>query len=136
MAKIRSTKKALINSRDNHNAIVQIEISEWNFDVNGNRYIATVVDYAITINNEVESKSFINSKPMHFDKSQIDGLFTALGNPILTTESYTEQMKNVLAMALLIETQTRPIYQLTAQDFEIYIEPIVEQQTNPMFPNL
>lgn len=127
MSKIRSKKQALLNSRYSHFGIVQIEISEWNFDVNSNRYIATVQDYAIEVVNDVESKRFINSKPMHFDKEQIDGLFTALGKPIVCDKSYTDQMKNVLCMALLIETQTRPIYQLTANDFEIYVEPEIRE---------
>ena len=128
MAKIRSTTELIYDSRNRNKGIIQLEISTWSFNPEISSYVAKVSDYVInneTIVNEdetestIEIKKLINQKDVRYASEQIDALFYLLQNPIELTESYTSEMDNLIAQALLYVTQQDPVYGSNANNWEI-----------------
>lgn len=123
MAKIKSNKVLTYDARNKKSGIIQIEISNWAFEPENNRYLAKVDDYVLE-QIELEGvptnvKKLIYSRTVVYSKNQIDGLFYLLQNPIELTESYSDEMDNLIAMALLFITQQDPVYG-ESQDWELF----------------
>jgi hypothetical protein len=124
MAKIRSTKELIYDSRNGNTGIIQLEISNWSFNPEQSQYLAKVSDYLLT--NEIdeneqviEVRKLIGAKDVRYASAQIDGLFFLLQNPIELTESYTSEMDLLISQALLYVTQQEPIYGSESTDWEI-----------------
>lgn len=100
--KIKSTVKLFYDSRIQASDTIYITIKKWNYDPIKNLYVATVTDY--TKANNLYTP--INEKFKTFQKVEVDGLFSLLGNSIIPSESYSSEMDNLLTMALLLDTQT------------------------------
>lgn len=67
----------------------------------------------------VELVTRINTKEIAFGKDKIDELFTNLSTPIDLDNSYSDQMDNLIAGALLLITQLDPIYGSEPGDWKI-----------------
>ena len=132
MAKIKSNIELIYDSRSQKQGIIQLEINSWNFDASNKRYVAIVEDFVInqiqtdisnqdlTMSTVIENrKTLISSIKKHYSKEQIDGLFALLQNPIQLTESYTDEMDNLISMALLFKTQQEPIYNSVSNNWQI-----------------
>jgi hypothetical protein len=81
---------------------VYITIDKWNYEPIKGVYKASIIDY---VKNDKGGYEVINKKNKFFVKAQIDQVFKALNNPILTTESYSKEIDILLSKALLMETQ-------------------------------
>ena len=124
MAKIRSTTELIYDSRNGNQGIIQLEISNWSFNPEQSQYLAKVYDYVITTETNEENETFevrrlINVKDLSYQSAQIDVLFYLLQNPIELTESYTAEMDNLIAQALLYVTQQAPVYGSLSTDWQI-----------------
>jgi len=122
MAKIKSNVELVYDARNKKSGIVQIEISSWAYEPENNRYLVKVNDYVleeIEVEGEmVPAKKLIYSRQVVYSKTEIDGLFFMLQNPIELTESYSDEMDNLISMALLFVTQQDPVYGV-AENWEI-----------------
>lgn len=98
--KIRSKIALTYDSRQQKSDTIYISIQRWNYD--GFNYNAEVVD---CVKNNA-TYTVINKKFKSYTKAEIDGLFTALQNSILPSESYSEEMDSLLTMGLLLDTRT------------------------------
>lgn len=117
MAKITSNKELLYNSREGKSAIIQIHITEWKFNLHQNNYSAIVNDFAV-----VDSVLIpINTKTMTYSKVEIDGIFTMLNNPINSNEIFSNELSGLISMALLFETQSKPIYESISTDWKVLL---------------
>lgn len=104
---IRTTIPARYTLRSAETAIIEIAISDWRYEPLNERYVATVVDYAVLIDETgVETRIQCNSKQVYYSNAQIDGLFQIIGNPITIDESYSGELIKLIAGALLYVTQT------------------------------
>ena len=123
MAKIQSTTPLIFDARKQASGIIRVEISDWRYEVNNNRYTAVVNDFlieSVTEENETfERLTPINSKNVVYPKADIDSLFFLLDNPIEMTESYSDEMDNLISMALLHVTQTDPIYGSAPENWQL-----------------
>lgn len=124
MAKIRSTRELIYDSRNGNQGIIQLEISNWSFSPEQGKYLAKVSDYVVTTETNEENETFevkrlINQKDVSYQSAQIDALFYLLQNPIELTESYTSEMDNLIAQALLYVTQQDPVYGSLSTDWII-----------------
>ena len=99
--KIRSKIALTYDSRQQKSDTIYITIQRWNYD--GFYYNAEVVDY---VKKDSLNYTVINKKFKSYTKSEIDGLFSMLQNSILPSESYSEEMDNLLTMGLLLDTRT------------------------------
>lgn len=123
MAKIRSNIELLYDSRDGKKGFLKIEITEWKFEIFNNRYCAIVNDYLVT--NEdvdgviIETSKNINTKTNYYPKLEIDTLFHYLNNSIDMSEEFSSELENLISMALLFETQARPIYESLDINWEL-----------------
>jgi len=122
MAKIKSNVELVYDARNKKSGFIQIEISNWSYEPNNERYCAKVNDYVLT---EIDvdgvltsAKKLIYTRQAFYSKAQIDGLFYLLQNPIELTEIYSDEMDNLIAMALLYITQQDPVYGV-AENWEI-----------------
>lgn len=122
MAKIKSNVELIYDARNKKQGFLLIEISKWSYEPNNGRYTAKVNDYVLkTIDAEgvpTISQQLISSKDVVYSKLQIDSLFSLLANPIELTESYSDEMDNLISMALLYVTQQDPVYGV-AENWEI-----------------
>lgn len=125
---IRSTIPAVYALRSMISAIIEIAITDWRYDTVNEQYVATVEDYAVIQDeNQVETKQLCNTKQVYYSNLEIDGLFSLLGNPILTNESYSSELKKLISSALLHVTKTdlydngKTIYGLQPEEWELKI---------------
>lgn len=112
--------------RSQETAIIEIAITDWRYEPLGERYVATVEDYAVLTDEEGnESKQLCNTKQVTYTNAQIDGLFQMIGNPILINESYSSELIKLISSALLRVTTTelfengKTIYGLEPSDWSI-----------------
>lgn len=125
MARIKSNVPLVYNSRKQTSGIIVVEISEWKYELNNGRYVAIVSDYLsemVSIDGQlepVEQLTFLRSKNVFYPKEQINALFLVLNNPIEVNEQYSDEMGNLISMALLYVTQQDPIYGSTAENWEL-----------------
>jgi len=114
MAKIKSNVELIYDARNKKSGFIQIEISNWAYEPNNGIYTAKVNDYVLKVfsidNVPTTIKELISTKQVNYSKVQIDGLFYLLQNPIELTESYSDEMDNLISMALLYVTQQDPVY--------------------------
>lgn len=123
---IRSTTTAIYTMRSQETAIIEIAITDWRYEPLGERYVATVEDYAVMTDDEgIEGKQLCNTKQVTYSNAQIDGLFQMIGNPISINESYSSELIKLIASALLHVTITdiyengKTIYGLKPTDWAI-----------------
>ncbi|WP_348814050.1 hypothetical protein [Flavobacterium maritimum] len=123
MAKIQSKKDLLYRSRDGKYGKIVVKISEWKFELDNNRYVAKVDDYLSTIIDVdgvmIEQLTLIDSKLQIYPKVEIDTLFNYLNNSIEITETFSSELDDLISEALLLETQSRPIYESLDIDWEL-----------------
>jgi len=119
--KIRSTKELFYDSRNNKKAIIELEISNWNYNIKRKSYTATIIDsYVNTDNNGVETLKNIDIKNKRYTVAEVNGLFQALSVSIDINTPYNDQMDSLLQNALLLVTKQEPIYGSEASDWEVY----------------
>tara|TARA_R110000796_G_scaffold74629_5_gene167815 strand:- start:2504 stop:2911 length:408 start_codon:yes stop_codon:yes gene_type:complete len=134
MAKIIS-KKAVYTTRDGDTCLISIEIDDFNEIKSRGGFNAIVTDKAVNyedvetpgetesdppiINTVLTEISVLNRKAVFYRYAEIDALFTAIGDPVEASESFSEQLNLLQARALLIVTQQAPLYGTTAADWEI-----------------
>lgn len=120
---IKSTKALLYDSRSQKSDTIYTSIQRWSYDTTKSTYSASISDY-IKIG---ETYKNIDSKTKSFTKIEVDGLFTALSNSILPTESYTAEMDKLLTMSLLLDTKNnlmsdgKTVYGGTPADWVVII---------------
>lgn len=103
---IRSIKPAIFTMRSQETAIIEIAITDWRYEPMGERYVATVEDYAVINDDEgIESKQLCNTKQVTYSNDEIDELFQMIGNPISIDESYSREVIKLIASALLYVTK-------------------------------
>ncbi|MUP44885.1 hypothetical protein E0K83_03885 [Gramella sp. BOM4] len=121
MKVVRSKRPLVYNSRDQKSAIIELRISDWTREEKLNQFKAVVEDYVIGFNEEFETQTFnkIFQKPVVYSNAEIDNLFTQIGIPVSLNDSYADKQSELLANALLIITQQKPIYGSTAEDWEL-----------------
>lgn len=122
MVKIES--KTQVNSRLNGLCFLSREIIKFDFNLKTDTfqpYIKETLfkkenDSIIVIKEEVVPAAL-------FTKENVDSLFTLLNDPIIVSESFTDQFKELLKKALLADTQSFeiPLYGIDANDWEITI---------------
>lgn len=104
---IRSTIQTRYTNRVPQLAIIEIAITEWKYEPIGQRYIATVEDYAVTTDDEQnESKQLINTKQVYYSLEEINNLFQYIGNPILVSDDFSDKLLRLIASALMHVTCT------------------------------
>lgn len=104
---IRSTIPTRYTNRVPQLAIIEIAITEWKYEPIGQRYIATVEDYAVTTDDEQnEAKQLINTKQVYYSVDEINNLFQYIGNPILVSDDFSDKLLSLIAMALMHVTCT------------------------------
>lgn len=119
--KIRSKIALNYDSRSQKSDTIYIAIRRWTYDQVSFIYNAEIVDYVTQDGQYLE----INKKFKSFTKPEIDGLFTALNNSILPSESYSEEMDGLLTIGLLLDTQNnllsdgKTVYGGSPQNWEI-----------------
>lgn len=101
--KIKSKIPLTYESRAQLKDTIYLTISQWTYNPAMETYKALVVDEVKT---DSTSYKVINVKEKSFLKAEVDGLFTALSNPITIGESYSGEMDVLLQLSLLIDTQT------------------------------
>lgn len=127
MSTIKSTKEMVYDARSNKSAMIEIEVQGWTFNPTAKSYSVNVVDFALAttqqptypdgMSGSVVMKDFttrqhIAQKSLAFNKEQIDGLFSALGDSIDITESFSDELDKIITQALLKITQDDPIYRV------------------------
>ncbi len=121
MAKIISIRELVYDARGQKSGTINVEISNWAYDLNLGRYLAQVNDFVISAQGEgentVETRELINSKQVTYQKEEIDQLFVLLGNEILLSDNFSEKMDQLISGALLFVTQQDPIYGSVAEDW-------------------
>ena len=117
--KIRSKIALTYDARNQKSDTIYIAITRWVYDQY--TYNAEVVDYR-----KVDGVfQVISKKFKSYQKAEIDGLFSALQNSILPSESYSEEMDSLLTMGLLLDTRTnlldngKTVYGGVGSDWEI-----------------
>ena len=101
--KIKSTLPLLIVSREQKKDVIYITIDQWIYSAKNGKYTAIIVDYVKISEDEYRE---INKKIKSFSKEEVDGLFTALNNPITIGENYSSEMDSLLIQALYYDTVT------------------------------
>lgn len=123
MARIQSNIPLIFDARKQSSGIIRVEITDWRYEVNNNRYSAVVTDFVIDQVNEdnvsFERQTQINSKIVIYPKSDIDALYLSLNNPIEITDSYSDELDKLISRALLQVTQDDPIYGSVANNWEL-----------------
>lgn len=137
--KIRSKIALNYDSRSQKKDTIYITINRWTYNPVSLTYDALIFDYVRQeIKQEVlegqpkrpSTYSFteINSKVKSYKLNEIDGLFAMLKNPILITESYSDEMNKLLITGLFIDTTTnlfsdgKTVYGGNASDWELITE--------------
>lgn len=115
MATIKSNIELLYNARNGKRAIIEISITEWRFELKNNSYSAVVNDFAIIDGDRLP----VHTEIKHYSKVEIDTLFKYLNNSIDLTEDFSTELDNLISVALLFETQARPVYESTDEDWEL-----------------
>lgn len=110
---IKSTIPLSYDARNGEKlAIIELEITNWNSSFDGITYY--VRDYAI--NDDV--KEFISEKSVSYSWDQINSLNDYIENIYIYSGMTKKEIEfNKIKHALLLETQTRPIYSSTAQQW-------------------
>lgn len=104
---IRSTIPTRYTNRIPLKAIIEICITEWKYEPIGQRYVATVEDYAILTDEEGnETKQMINTKQVYYSVEQINTLFQYIGNPIQVSDDFSDKLLRLIASALMYVTCT------------------------------
>ncbi len=98
--RIKSTKPLIYDSRKQISDTIYTAINQWIYNPKDANYSVVTIDYI----KENDSFKEIAEKSTVLVSVQIDGLFTMLQSPILTTESYTIEMNSLLQNALLYQT--------------------------------
>lgn len=128
--KIRSTKELIYDSRNNEEAILEIEVTEWNYNALTGTYVVCVKDSIVEmiipepIEGEESQEPYevvkqFNVKTRAFSKEEIDGLFVALNSSVDLDAPYSEQLDDMISRALLLITQQTPIYGSEATDWVV-----------------
>ena len=122
MGKIRSTKELVYDGRSLKQGIIEIEVSNWSFDINQKRYTVKVDDYLVYNENELECRLSINSKYLYFTDLEVNNLVSILS--INEQLNYTEKLKELTGKALLYINQSEPVYGSMSNDWIEVNEPI------------
>lgn len=137
--KIRSKIALNYDSRSQKKDTIYITINRWTYNPVSLTYDALIFDYIRQEHkqNAIEGQpkqpsSFsyveIDSKVKSYTLQEIDGLFAMLKNPILITESYSNEMNKLLITGLFIDTTTnvfedgRTVYGGSKDDWELITE--------------
>ena len=115
MGKIRSTKELVYDGRSLKQGVIEIEVSNWSFDINQKRYTVKVDDYLVYNENELECRLSINSKYIYFTDLEVNNLVSILS--INEQLSYTEKLKELTGKALLYINQSEPVYGSMSNDW-------------------
>lgn len=124
MAKIRSNHSLIYDARDQKQGIVQLEVSNWNFDLTTKNYTAVVKDFLIEqeINEHSEEiferKLLISVKNLVYSADEIDQLFENLGKEVTLDRPYSEQLNEIITDALLYVTVAEPPYNSNNQSWD------------------
>lgn len=108
--KIKSKTPLIYDARKQLSGEITVELVGWSYSPQTKSYSANVMNYVKTLiapeEDDVYDLQVIEQKTVIYGKEQIDQLFAALQNPIEVTESYTDEMDQLISTALLYVTQT------------------------------
>ncbi|MEO2080596.1 MAG: hypothetical protein ABGW88_13630 [Leeuwenhoekiella sp.] len=132
------TKTELHNTRDGATCNIMIEISDFNESKEKRGFNAIVTDTAVKyvqeqiepaeseeepqFNTVLRNFGVLNRKAVFYPYELIDQLFTNINDPIVGTESFSNQLNQLQSKALLVVTQQTPIYGTTPEDWQILEE--------------
>lgn len=134
MSKIITNKK-IYTTRNNEECLVLIEINDFNEKKDKGGFTAIVTDRAVKYvevaaeedggdpTMELKEIAVLQRAPTFYPYAQIDYLFSAIGDPIEGSESFSDELDLLQARALLLVTQGAPIYGTEAGDWEILNTP-------------
>lgn len=117
---VRSTAALTYDSRDSKQAIIALKISDWTREEKLNRFKAVVEDFIVTDvvdpqpGQPLKTYTPFNRKNVVYTNQEIDELFAYIAKPIEISDSYSDKQQELLADALLIVTQQKPVYGSTA----------------------
>jgi hypothetical protein len=136
MAKIR-TLTEVYQSRNGELCFISREMIDFNQDKAKKGFVSIVKEQAFIVN-QVEILDDETGEPTGTFKAvaqvieelgtrahkitfeQVDGLFAAIGNDILSTEVYTDRLDQLQETALLMDTQPYSLYGSQATDWQSY----------------
>lgn len=110
------TTTEVYNLRSGGTSRIYIEVTEELNDELNEKYIFNVQDYVLLTSGE---KKIINSKPVEFTYQERDGLKALVVQQANLQGTESEINKILKPYALLYITQQDPLYNLTANDFEL-----------------
>lgn len=122
---VRSTVPLIYDARDQKSAFIALKISDWTREEKFNRFKAVVEDFIVTDvvdpqpGQPLKSYTPINRKDVVYTNQEIDNLFNFIAIPIEVGDSYSDKQQSLLANALLIVTQQKPIFGSNAGQWEI-----------------
>lgn len=134
MSKIVTNKNAY-TTRDGVACFISLSIGDFNETKDEGGFNAIVTDAAeVYIDTEIPAEDpndpptiepvlthveELKRRKVFYKYAEIDGLFTAIGDPIEASESFSQQLNALQGRALLIVTQTTPVYGTVAADWEL-----------------
>jgi hypothetical protein len=125
---VRSKKSLVYDSRDSKEEVIALRISSWIREERFNRFKAVVEDLLVKDvvdplpGEPLKTYEIFKSQEVIRTNSEIDALFNFIGVPIEIGDSYTTKQQQLIAQALLIDTQSKPVYGSTAEDWEVIDE--------------
>ncbi len=110
------TKNEVYNLRVGGTSKIYIEVSEERNDEENEKFIFHIVDYVLLPDGQ---KKIINSKSVEFTYQERDGLKALVVQQANLQGTESEINKILKPYVLLYITQQDPLYNLTANDFEL-----------------
>jgi hypothetical protein len=81
-----------------------------------------ILDQAIDDNGNI--LEILKERNSFYSFDEVNGLFQYLNQPISLDAPFMDQLSTLISHALLLETKNRPHRGTTAEDWELYIEPV------------
>lgn len=134
---IRTKTKVTYGDRSKKNGIIALVIKNYTWQEKFNRYEIFVEDCEVkevSVPNEGGPSKYyipISTKTITKNKDEIDQLFTYFKQDILSTDSFTEKLRDLIVKGLLLDTQQNPVYDSVAEDWEIID---TDNETVPISP--
>jgi hypothetical protein len=108
-------------TQDNTHCRLRTVISSFRYDINlGINNL--IFDQAI--DDEGNVLEILKERNSFYSFDEVNQLFQYLQQPISLDAPFMDQLSTLIASALLIETKSRPHRGTTADDWELYVDPI------------
>jgi hypothetical protein len=116
-------------TQNNIHCRLRTVISSFRYDINiGINNL--IFDQAIDENGNV--LEILKERNSFYSFDEVNALFQYIQEPITLDAPFMDQLTTLLAHALLIETKNRPHRGTTADDWELYVEPVPVVEEEPV----